>query len=171
MAQWAQAHRGRGLAWVPLGMMSERQQLCLLPDAGLHTHPNPTELPPGRPLPQASPWFSVPPKDALSAATSRKVSTEHHCGPEEHRAQPGAQRKGVPGRRAPKCKDSEVKERQYPEPRGLGWGMVAGSRERRGDELQDKRPECLWGRWLVLPLKGKAGTDQSPWGDSRLTAF
>ena len=49
--------------------------------------------------------------------------------------------------------------------------MVAGSREGRGDELQDKRPECLWGLWLVLPLKGKAGTDQSPWGDSRLTAF
>ena len=81
MAQRAQAHKGRGLAWVPLGMRSERQQHYPLPAAGLHTHADPTELSPGRPLPQASPWFSIPPKDALPAATSRKVSTEHHCGP------------------------------------------------------------------------------------------
>lgn len=30
--------------------------------------------------------------------------------------------KGVPGRRAPECRDSELKERQDPEHRGLGWG-------------------------------------------------
>ena len=38
-----------------------------------------------------------------------------------------------------------------------------------GDELQDKWLECPLGLWLAH--FGKAETDQSPWGDSRLTAF
>lgn len=130
-------------------MPSERQQLCPLPAAGLHAHTNPTELPPGRPLPRASPWFSVPPKDALSAVTSRKVSTEHHGGPEEHGAQPGAPRQGVLGRRAPKCKDAEVKEDASTlsiGDWGGGWVLEA-----------EKEGRCAAGQKTRMPLGTLAG--------------